>query len=53
VLLRRKRIQLVNHRINGVLQFKNFSLYIHRDLFRKIAFGNGGGYLSNIAYLRG
>src|SRR5204863_8079093 len=51
--LRGERAQLVHHRVDGVLQLQDLALDVHRDLFRQVAAGDGGGHLGDVADLRG
>src|SRR5512143_3980186 len=46
-------VELVNHRINGVLQFQNFTFDIHRDFAGEVAAGHRGGDFRDIADLSG
>src|SRR5207237_650211 len=48
---RSERIQLVHHRVDGVLQFENFTLNVHGDLLRKISVRDGGGNFSDVTHL--
>ena len=50
---RRERAELVHHRVDGVLQLKNFAFHIDRDLLGQIAARDGGGDVSDIAHLPG
>src|SRR5262245_42148330 len=43
--------ELINHRVDGVLQFQDFALHVHRDLLREVALRHGGGHLGDVAYL--
>ena len=45
-------IELIDHRVDGVLQLEDLALHVHGDLAREIATGDGGGHLGNIANLR-
>ena len=49
---RGKRVQLIHHRVHGVLEFENFSLYIDRDLLRQIAVRDRRRDERNVAHLR-
>src|SRR4029453_18667852 len=51
--LRRERVQLVHHDVDGVLQLENFAFHIDCDFFRQIATGDGGGHFGNVAHLAG
>ena len=50
---RSKRIELVDHRVDGVLQFEDFALHVHGDLARQVAARDGGGHFGDVADLRG
>src|ERR1700686_567235 len=50
---RRKRAQLVHHRVDGVFELKDFAFDVHRDLARQIASGHSHGYFSNVSHLAG
>ena len=45
-------VELVHHRVDGVLQLENFALHIDRDLAREIAARHGRGDLGDVAHLR-
>ena len=44
-------VELVDHRIDGVLQLQNFAPHVDSDLLRQVAIGNGGGDLGDVAHL--
>ena len=48
-----KAVELIDHRVDGVLQLENFALHVHRDLARKVAAGDGRRHLGDIAHLTG
>ena len=48
-----ERVQLVHHRVDGVLQFQNFALHVHRDFARQVAARHGGRHFGNVAHLAG
>src|SRR6185436_3252659 len=50
---RSERIQLVHHRVDGVLKFEDFTFHVHRDLPGEVAVCNRGGYISDVAHLAG
>ena len=50
---RRERIELVDHRVDGVLQLQNLAAHVHRDLAREVATGDRGGHVGDIAHLGG
>src|SRR5205807_140863 len=43
--------QLIDHRVDGVLELENFSLHIHGDLAGEVATRHGRGHLSVVAHL--
>src|SRR5205807_368746 len=47
-----ERAELIDHRVDGVLQFQDFALHIDGDLARQVAVGDGGGDGGNVADLR-
>ena len=49
--LRGERVELVHHRIHGVLQLENFALHVHRDLLVQLAPGHRGGHVGDVADL--
>ncbi len=50
---RGERAQLVHHRVDGVFEFENFALHVHRDLARQVAAGHGRGHFGDVAHLAG
>jgi len=46
-----ERVELVHHRVDGVLEFENFSLHVYRDFARQVATGHGGRHLSDVTDL--
>ena len=48
-----KGVELIDHRVDGVLQFEDFALHVDRDLARQVAAGHGGGDFGDVADLRG
>ena len=48
---RGKRVELVHHRIDGVLEFENFAFHVHSDLARQVAAGNCSGDFRDVANL--
>src|SRR5690606_36380277 len=48
-----KGIELVHHRVDGVLELENFSLHVHGDLPVQLATGDGGGHLGDVPDLGG
>src|SRR6185295_9827451 len=45
-------IQLVHHRVDGVLQLENFPFNVDSDLLGEVAIGDGGGDLGDVPDLR-
>ena len=50
---RRKRAQLVHHRVDGVLEFQNFALHVHRDLLGEVARRHRLRHVGDVPHLRG
>ena len=48
-----ERIELIHHRVDGVLEFENFAFHVDRDLARQIAAGHGGRDFGNVSDLAG
>ncbi len=48
---RRKGTQLIDHRVDGVLELEDFALHVDGDLLRQVAGGDGGRHVGNIAHL--
>jgi hypothetical protein len=46
-----KATQLIHHGIDGVLQFEDFSFYIHADFPGEVTICNGSGYFGNVSHL--
>ena len=46
-------VELVHHRVDGVLQLENFARHVDGDLFRQIAVGDGGRDGGDVAHLAG
>src|SRR5206468_2760981 len=49
----REGIELVDHRVDGVLELEDLALHVDRDLLREVALGNRGGDLGDVAHLSG
>src|SRR5262249_51801894 len=49
--LRGKRIELVHHDVDGVLELGNFAVLVHGDLVGKVAAGDGSRHLGDVAHL--
>src|SRR5262249_7824747 len=47
------RTQLIDHRVDGLLQLQDLAAHVDRDLARQVAAGDGGGHLGDIAHLAG
>src|SRR6202040_2827194 len=45
--------QLIDHRIDGVLQFEDFAFDVDRNFFGQIASRDRGGHVGDVAYLAG
>ena len=50
---RGKAVQLVDHRVDGVLEFEDFALHVDGDLLGKVALGDGGRHFGDVAHLAG
>ena len=50
---RGESVELIHHRIDGVLQFQNFAAHVDGDLARKVAARHRGGHLRDVADLVG
>ena len=48
-----ERVELVHHRVDGVLEFENFAFHIDRDLARQIAAGHGRRNFGDVSDLAG
>ena len=49
----REGVELIDHRIDGVLQLQNFALHIDGDLAAQIAARHRGGHFRDVAHLGG
>src|SRR4029077_1848359 len=49
--LRGEGVQLIDHDVDGVLQFENLALDLDRDLLGEVALLDGGGDLGDVAHL--
>ena len=49
----RERVELVHHRVDGVLQLEDLALYVDRDLLRQVAERDRGRHLGDVADLAG
>src|SRR5205823_10052494 len=50
---RGERVQLIDHRVDGVLQLQDLALHVDGDLLRQIAVGDCGGDERDVAHLAG
>src|SRR4029453_10054802 len=50
---RRERVELVDHRVDGVFEFEDFAFHVHGDLARQVTACHGGRHFGNIADLSG
>ena len=48
-----ERAELIDHRVDRVLQFENLPLDIDGDLLRQVAVGHGRGHFGDVAHLAG
>ena len=48
-----ERAELIDHRVDGVLQLQNLAFDVNRDLFGEVAVGDRSGHLRDISHLRG
>jgi hypothetical protein len=48
-----KRVELVDHGVDGVLEFQNFAAHVHGDFAGKVAVGHGGSHFGDVADLSG
>ena len=46
-----ERAELIDHRVDGVLQLENLALHVDGDLLRQVAHGDGGRHLGDVAHL--
>ena len=46
-------LQLVHHRVDGVFEFENFALHVHRDLARQVAARHGRCHFGDVSHLAG
>ena len=50
---RGERVELIDHRVDGVLQLEDLALHVDGDLARQVAVGDGGGDVGDVADLTG
>src|SRR5262249_40786827 len=48
-----ERVELIDHRIDGLLELQVFAADVPPDLFREFVAGAVGGYVGDVADLRG
>ena len=48
---RGERAQLIDHRVDRVLELQNFALHVDRDLLRQVAVGHGRRHVGDVADL--
>ena len=48
-----KRVELVDHRVDRVLELEDLPLDVDGDLLAEVAVGDGGGDLGDVAHLAG
>ena len=48
-----ERVELVHHGVDGVFQFKNFALHVHRDLAGQVSSRDGGCDFGDVTHLTG
>src|SRR5207302_4764522 len=51
--LRGERVELIDHRVDGVLQFENLAFDVDGNRLRQITVRNGGRHFGDVAYLTG
>ncbi|HEV7159367.1 MAG TPA: hypothetical protein VGN38_13500 [Caulobacteraceae bacterium] len=50
---RGERIELIDHGVDGVLQLEDLAFHVDGDLARKVAVGDRGGHIGDVAHLTG
>src|SRR5207245_7080016 len=48
-----ERVELIDHRIDGLLELQDFAAHVHRNLLGEVAAGDGGRDVGDVADLRG
>ena len=48
-----ERVELIDHRVHGVLQLEELALHVDRDLLAEVAVGDRGGDLGDVSHLSG
>ena len=46
-------VQLIDHRVDGLLQLQDLAAHVDGDLLRQVAAGHGGGHFGDVADLAG
>ena len=46
-----ERAELVDHRVDGVLELEDLALHVDGDLLRQVAVGDGRGHVGDVAHL--
>src|SRR5439155_19436397 len=46
-------VELIHHRIDGVLELEDLAAYVDGDLARQVAAGDGGRHVGDVAHLHG
>src|SRR5690606_24853981 len=49
--VRSKRVELVHHRVDGVLELQDLALHVHGDLLVQLTAGHGGRHVGDVADL--
>ena len=44
-------VELVDHRVDGFLEFQNFAFHVDGDFARKVAASDGGRHVGDVANL--
>ena len=48
-----ERAQLIDHRVDGLLELQDLAAHVDRDLLRQVAVGHGNRHLGDVAHLGG
>ena len=51
--LRGEGVELIDHRVDGVLELEDFAAHVDRDLARQVAARDRGGHVGDVAHLVG
>ena len=46
-------VELIDHRVDGVLQLEDLAAHVDGDLLGEVAVGDGGGHVGDVAHLAG